>query len=201
MTVFCIAAGLLCLCYFFFLLLYTGFTSAFYLIWPAMGAGFLLLGRLFRIRFWQLLPGIIRCLLLGAVILGIFFFAAVEGMILRGALTVPEKGLDYVVVLGAHVRPEGPSRALRLRLERALTYARENPSAILIVSGGQGDHEKLAGIPRHGPGTYSGRGPIKKHQAEPGIFQKNDSGRRLRGHCQQRLSHLPRPAPGRNPGL
>ena len=61
MTVFCIAAGLLCLCYFFFLLLYTGFTSAFYLIWPAMGAGFLLLGRLFRIRFWQLLPGIIRC--------------------------------------------------------------------------------------------------------------------------------------------
>ena len=141
MTVFCIAAGLLCLCYFFFLLLYTGFTSAFYLIWPAMGAGFLLLGRLFRIRFWQLLPGIIRCLLLGAVILGVFFFAAVEGMILRGALTVPEKGLDYVVVLGAHVRPEGPSRALRLRLERALTYARENPSAILIVSGGQGDNE------------------------------------------------------------
>ena len=134
MTVFCIAAGLLCLCYFFFLLLYTGFTSAFYLIWPAMGAGFLLLGRLFRIRFWQLLPGIIRCLLLGAVILGGFFFAAVEGMILRGALTVPEKGLDYVVVLGAHVRPEGPSRALRLRLERALTYARENPSAILILS-------------------------------------------------------------------
>ena len=187
MTVFCIAAGLLCLCYFFFLLLYTGFTSAFYLIWPAMGAGFLLLGRLFRIRFWQLLPGIIRCLLLGAVILGVFFFAAVEGMILRGALTVPEKGLDYVVVLGAHVRPEGPSRALRLRLERALTYAREN--------------EKLAGIPRHEPGKYSGRGPIKKHQAEPGIFQKNDSGRRLRGHCQQRLSHLPRPAPGRNPGL
>lgn len=141
MTVFCIAAGLLCLCYFFFLLLYTGFTSAFYLIWPAMGAGFLLLGRLFRIRFWQLLPGIIRCLLLGAVILGIFFFAAVEGMILRGSLTVPEKGLDYVVVLGAHVRPEGPSRALRLRLERALTYARENPSSILIVSGGQGDNE------------------------------------------------------------
>ena len=141
MTVFCITAGVLCLCYFLFLLLYTGFTSAFYLIWPFIGAGFLLLGWLFRIHFWQLLPGILRGLLLSAAVLGLFFFAAVEGMILKGALTVPESGLDYVVVLGAHVRPEGPSRALRLRLSRALTYAEDNPSTVFIVSGGQGDNE------------------------------------------------------------
>ena len=56
MPVICVAAGILCLIYFIVLLLYSGFTSAFYLVWLLMSAGFLLLGWLFRIRFFQHLP-------------------------------------------------------------------------------------------------------------------------------------------------
>lgn len=35
-------------------------------------------------------------------------------MILKGTVQTPPAGLDYVIVLGAHVRSTGPSRALHL---------------------------------------------------------------------------------------
>lgn len=141
MVLFCTAAGILCMVYFILLLLYSGFTSSFYLVWPMMGAGFFLLGWLFRIHFWQQLPGVLRGFLLCAAALGLLFFAGVESMILKGALAVPRSRLDYVIVLGAHVRPEGPSRALALRLDRALEYVADNPDTLFIVSGGQGNNE------------------------------------------------------------
>ncbi len=47
-------------------------------------------------------------------------------------------GLEYVVVLGAQVRGQKPSKALKMRLEAARAYARENPDTVLILSGGQG---------------------------------------------------------------
>lgn len=144
MILFCTGAGILCLAYFIFLLFYSGFTSSFYLIWPVMAAGFFLLGQSFRIHLWHQLPAVLRGCILCAAVLGFFFFLGVEGMILRAAHTEPGNGLDYVVVLGAHVRPEGPSRALQLRLDRALEYGTENPDTVFIVSGGQGNNEPCA---------------------------------------------------------
>lgn len=141
MPMLCMAAGILCLIYFIFLLLYTGFTSAFYLIWPLMGAGLLLLGHLFRIHFWAQIPFILRIGLLVVFSLGVLFFLGVEAMILKGAVQMPSESQDYVIVLGAHVRSEGPSRALALRLDKALEYAADNPDTIFIVSGGQGSNE------------------------------------------------------------
>ena len=125
MPVICVAAGILCLIYFIVLLLYSGFTSAFYLVWLLMSAGFLLLGWLFRIRFFQHLPLPVRTGILLFVSVCFLFFLGVEGMILKGA----------------HVRASGPSRALALRLDRAYEYALENPDTIIIVSGGQGSNE------------------------------------------------------------
>lgn len=141
MSLFCMITGILCLSYFIFLLLYTGFTSAFYLIWPMMGACLLLLGHLFRIHFWAQVPAILRIGLLALLSLGLLFFLGVEAMILKGAVQMPSEPQDYVIVLGAHVRPEGPSRALALRLDKALEYAADHPDTIFIVSGGQGSNE------------------------------------------------------------
>lgn len=53
----------------------------------------------------------------------------------------PEKGLDYLIVLGSQVKPDGPSRVLKYRLDRAEKYLKENPSTICIVSGGRGTNE------------------------------------------------------------
>lgn len=141
MPVICNIAGLLCLIYFMLLLLYSGFTSVFYLIWLLMSAGFLLLGWLFRIRFFQRLPLPVRTGMILVLSVCLLFFLYVEGMILKGSLTVPEEPQDFIIVLGAHVRSTGPSRALALRLDRAYEYALENPDTTIIVSGGQGSNE------------------------------------------------------------
>lgn len=141
MSLFCTIAGIFCLTYFILLLIYSGFTSAFYLIWVIMGAGLFLLGWLFRIRFFALLPGCLRIMLLTAAGACLIFFICVEAMILKGSLTMPSSPQDYVIVLGAHVRSTGPSRALALRLDKALEYAKSYPDTIFIVSGGQGSNE------------------------------------------------------------
>ena len=54
-----------------------------------------------------------------------------------------EKEPGYVVVLGAHVKGDVPSKALELRLKAALKYARENEDTTLILSGGQGFGEDI----------------------------------------------------------
>lgn len=141
MPVVCNIAGFLCLIYFILLLVYSGFTSLFYLIWLLMSAGFLLLGRLFRIRFFQHLPVPVRVGMILFLSVCLLFFLSVEAMILKGALTMPAEPQDYVIVLGAHVRSTGPSRALALRLDKAYEYVLEHPGTIIIVSGGQGSNE------------------------------------------------------------
>lgn len=141
MSVICTIAGVLCLIYFMLLLIYTGLTTAFYLVWLFLSAGFLLTGWLFRIHFFHNLPFPVRAgalLFLSACLL---FFLGVEGMILKASLTMPEEPQDYVIVLGAHVRATGPSRALALRLDKAYEYALEHPDTTIIVSGGQGSNE------------------------------------------------------------
>lgn len=141
MTVICNIAALLCLVYFILLLVYSGLTTVFYLTWLLMSTGFLLLGWLFRIRFFQRLPVPVRTGMILVLSVFLLFFLGVEGMILKGSLTMPAKPQDYLIVLGAHVRSTGPSRALALRLDKAYEYALEHPDTTIIVSGGQGSNE------------------------------------------------------------
>lgn len=144
MFLFCLILGVLCLLYFFLLLLYSGFTSAFYLVWPFLSAVFLGIGWLFRIHFWKALPFSIRAGLLVLASAGLLFFLGVEGMILRYSIREPEKTPDFIIVLGAHVKSSGPSRALALRLDKACEFATLHPDTILIVSGGKGGNEPVS---------------------------------------------------------
>ncbi len=48
---------------------------------------------------------------------------------------------DAVIVLGCAVEGMEPSEQLRCRLDTALEYHRQNPSASIIVTGGQGSDE------------------------------------------------------------
>ena len=144
MPVLCFAAGILCLAYFILLLVCSGFTSTFYLVWPAMAVGFFMLGWLFKIHFWQHLPAAARGVILLLCSAGLVFFIGVEGMILKASIQEPPTPREYVIVLGAHVRHSGPSRALALRLDKAYEYAANYPNTILIVSGGQGSNEPCA---------------------------------------------------------
>ena len=55
-----------------------------------------------------------------------------------------EKGLDYIIVLGAQVKDDGPSAVLKYRLDAAAEYCKENPHTIVIVSGGKGSNESAS---------------------------------------------------------
>lgn len=48
---------------------------------------------------------------------------------------------DAVIVLGNALHGEEPSPTLKRRLNRCIEYNKENPNAIIIVSGGQGPQE------------------------------------------------------------
>ena len=98
MFIFCTIAGVLCLIYFILLLVYSGLTTVFYFIWLFLSAGFLLTGWLFKIRFFQNLPFPVRLGMILFLSVCLAFFLGVEGMILKGSLTMPKESQDYVIV-------------------------------------------------------------------------------------------------------
>lgn len=78
------------------------------------------------------------------LILGLTVCAITEGFIIRASFGNPEDHAEYMVVLGAKVRPDGPSVSLWDRIYKAYAYLTEHPDVIAIVSGGQGNDEVMS---------------------------------------------------------
>ncbi|WP_162270169.1 YdcF family protein [Christensenella timonensis] len=80
-------------------------------------------------------------------IIGYAFLAAVFTvfgiMMVQAANTTPPADADVVLVLGAALKGKEPSDTLARRLDTAMEYARENPGALVLVSGGQGAQEEI----------------------------------------------------------
>lgn len=119
--------------------------TSFYSIWYVIAA-------------FCLVPGIAQTLLPASPLAGGFCLAAfillavvvlaflcMSVRIMRATSATPPTVLDYLLVLGAQVRPNGsPSVVLRNRLEAALAYLAENPSTRAIVCGGKGSNEPIS---------------------------------------------------------
>lgn len=75
------------------------------------------------------------------VCIGLLVFCIVEGCVISQMHADGRGGLDYIIVLGAQVRKDGPSPVLKYRLDKAVEYLNENPDTVCIVSGGQGSNE------------------------------------------------------------
>ncbi|MEH6937216.1 YdcF family protein [Bacillus sp. JJ664] len=54
------------------------------------------------------------------------------------------KNADYIIVLGAGLKKNKPTLALKYRIETAAEYAKKNPKTKMIVSGGQGKDELIS---------------------------------------------------------
>lgn len=50
---------------------------------------------------------------------------------------------DVIIVLGAGIREDKPTRLLKSRLEKAIECYEENPNVLIVVSGGMGPQEKF----------------------------------------------------------
>ena len=141
----CAVLGSLCLIYYVVIVLYAGFGVDFAWFWAAGGIGFLLYRLL--IHHGALHPQGITAwavrIILALLVTG-FITAGAAATWIIGAMTAKApQNLDYVIVLGAHVRGTVPSRALRKRLDCAKAYAEENPDTIFFLSGGQGSGEDI----------------------------------------------------------
>lgn len=141
----CFCAGIICLAYFLLIVVYAGITADFAWIWVVFAVFFE--GIALLIRYGKKHPGFsLKWLEYGIAVIalsGILCFGILCSHVISGMKSSGEKNLDYVVVLGAHVKGEVPSKALELRLKAALHYARENENTILILSGGQGFGEDI----------------------------------------------------------
>ena len=117
-----------------------GSGTLFWLIWEAIGMFFLIWAFLLHRGFFEAHRGI-KITLHSIVIVGAAVLFVFCGMIAKGFSEKGEKDLDYIIVLGAQVRENGPSSVLKYRLDKAIDYLNENPDTICIVSGGQGANE------------------------------------------------------------
>ena len=128
-----------------------GSGTIFWIVWEIIGVFCLILAYLFHKRFFSLhrKVGIAFHIMLaiGFIVLGVLCSMITSKFSSKG-----QDNLDYVIVLGAQVRENGPSVVLKYRLDTAIMYLEENPDTVCIVSGGQGKNEPFSEA--HGMADY-----------------------------------------------
>ena len=125
------------------------FVFAFFFSFCLVGYSFLglligVLGAYFL--FMRLTANIIpktRKVITALAILGIALTAVLCGIVLSDVRGDSDTPCDYVIVLGAGINGEMPSRTLSDRLDRAVDYMNEYPECVAIVSGSQGADEDI----------------------------------------------------------
>lgn len=94
--------------------------------------------RRFRLISW--ISKIIYCLFL-------LSFIFIEGFImyeLQKSKKVDPQNIDFVIILGAGLQGEKPSKTLETRLEAGTHFLMENKEIPVVVSGGQGPEESIS---------------------------------------------------------
>lgn len=117
--------------------------TKFFLIWVVLAAFCIFLAIAAWRHWWALLPNFLKGIILAVVILCGLIFLTVEGCVLSGFSQKDERNYDYLLVLGAQVKENGPSVVLQYRLDEAVLYLEKHPDTRCIVSGGRGDNEPV----------------------------------------------------------
>lgn len=125
------------------LVLQVGSGTLFWLLWEAIGVFFLIWALLIHKAFFVLHKKI-KIVFHVFVVMAVAVLVTFCGMIAGEFSSTGKQNLDYIIVLGAQVRENGPSVVLRYRLDTAIDYLDENQDTICIVSGGQGVNEPFS---------------------------------------------------------
>lgn len=138
-----IATGVLAVLLFLYgvSILLIGSGSRFYLVWMLLAVCMAALAVALQ---WDLLvwiPVPLRRTFVVLVLAGLAVVCVTFGLMLSQFHADGTNDPDVILVLGAQVRPDGPSRVLRYRLDTAYDYLEAHPETICIVSGGQGVNE------------------------------------------------------------
>lgn len=140
-----IVVGILCIIYFLSIQIIAIHGTNFYFIWLIMGIMLIAWGICMKRGILiPLIPVWIKRISLVLFCMGCLIFVIVEGCILSGFTAKGPEELDYIIVLGAQMKAHGPSRVLKMRLDKAYDYLVSNPDTLVIVSGGQGSNEHIS---------------------------------------------------------
>ena len=139
-SLFCMLAALFCFAYCAVVFMIRS-GSRFYLIWAAGGICLVVLAGMLHFGLWDKTPLVLRRIFCVLVAAGATLFVIVEGCIISHYKDKGEENLDYLIVLGAQMKENGPSAVLQFRLDAACDYLQNNADTICIVSGGQGRNE------------------------------------------------------------
>ncbi|MBQ8039901.1 MAG: hypothetical protein IJ274_08555, partial [Lachnospiraceae bacterium] len=93
------------------LILQVGSGTSFWLIWEAIGLCFFGWAVLLHTGFFVTYPKI-KMVFHGLVIVGVIVLVMLCGMIATEFTSTGNQNLDYIIVLGAQIRKDGPSVAL-----------------------------------------------------------------------------------------
>lgn len=139
-----ISAAVLALCYGSFIALTTS-GSRNYLMWFAAAALCGGAAVALSTSWWTDLPRWIRMLIgISGAGMAALILASSLWIYAQGHTRNVDQPLSYLVVLGSYVEPDGqPSTSLRQRLDQACFVASQHPEAYIVVSGGQGENERI----------------------------------------------------------
>lgn len=124
--------GSLCVLYYLILVIYSRrLRSTFAVFWLLTGGAHLFFGCV-------PLPAYVESVF-GWICLGLWIlFLTVEIKICRGMFSKPERGAQWIIILGAQVRGRKITDSLKRRLDAAIHYLEENERTMVVVSGGRG---------------------------------------------------------------
>lgn len=125
------------------LVLQVGSGTVFWMLWEVIGACFLIWALLIHKEFF-VFHRKIKIVFHVLVATSVAVVTVLCGMIAGEFASRGKQNLDYIIVLGAQVRENGPSVVLKYRLDEAIAYLNENPDTVCIVSGGQGANEPFS---------------------------------------------------------
>lgn len=122
------------------IILQVGSGTTFWLIWEVIGVFLIMWAMLIK---WHFFDSHIKIKIIfhGVIVAGAVVIITLCGMIAGEFAAKGKRNLDYIIVLGAQVKEDGPSVVLKYRLDTAIEYLNKNPDAICIVSGGKGSNE------------------------------------------------------------
>ncbi len=98
---------------------------------------------LLRKRYPKIIKGVRRVFTV-ILCVSLLVVGVTEVLIIRASFGAPEESCEYIVVLGAKVRPDGPSVSLQNRIDAAYDYLAAHPESIAVVSGGKGPDEPMS---------------------------------------------------------
>lgn len=138
--------GILSIFYLAVISLYCGFLPAFSWFWAGIGVCGILMGTLLQSGLLQNFQGIeVLCgIILGAVVILTVILLCSFAVLYSAGNKKPEKGADYLIVLGAKVKGKVPTKALKGRIQAAYEYLNDNPKTVAVLTGGQGKGEDIS---------------------------------------------------------